>query len=67
MDDEWTKLLPDERLVKFTFQELVNAGAFVTAQVAGNLVVYSIVLTNLKNPLNREEVESHFAAELAKK
>jgi hypothetical protein len=42
-------------------------GAFVTAQVEGNRVVYSIVLTNANNPLTRGEVESHFEAELLKK
>jgi hypothetical protein len=40
-------------------------GAFITAQLAGNEVVYSVVLS--KNPLNREDVESHFMGELSKK
>jgi hypothetical protein len=40
--------------------------AFLTAQVEGNKVVYSIVLTNAKNPLSREEVETHFESELSK-
>ena len=39
----------------------------ITAQVEGNKIVYSIVLTNAKNPLSREEVESHFEGELLKK
>jgi hypothetical protein len=39
----------------------------MTAQVAGNEVVYSIVLAKANNPLSREDVESHFKAELAKK
>jgi len=38
--------------------------AFITAQVEGNKVVYSIVLTNAKTLLSREEVESHFEGEL---
>ena len=66
-DDEWIKKLTDGRRVKFTYQELPDEGAFVTAQVEGNKVVYSIVLTNANNPLTREEVESHFEAELLKK
>jgi hypothetical protein len=65
--DEWIKALADGRRVKFTYQELPDEGAFVTAQVEGNKVVYSIVLTNANNPLTREEVESHFEAELLKK
>jgi len=65
--DEWIKTLEDGRRVKFTFQDLPEKGAFITAQVEGNKVVYSIVLTNAGNPLSREEVESHFEGELSKK
>ncbi|HXM21586.1 MAG TPA: hypothetical protein VN948_10025 [Terriglobales bacterium] len=64
--DEWIKTLADGGRVKFTNQEL-DERAFITAQVEGNKVVYSIVLTNAKNPLSRGEVESHFEAELSKK
>ena len=64
--DEWIKTLTDGRRVKFTNQEL-DERAFITAQVERNKVVYSIILTSAKNPLSREEVESHFEGELAKK
>jgi hypothetical protein len=40
--------------------------AFITAQIAGNEVVYSVVLSNAGNPLSREDVESHFKRELSK-
>jgi hypothetical protein len=50
--------------VKFTTQELEKA--FLTAQVEGSRVVYSIILTNAKNPLSREEVETHFEGELSR-
>jgi hypothetical protein len=66
-DKEWIKKLEDGRNVKFIYQELPEDGAFITAQVAGNEVVYSVVLTKAKNPLSREDVESHFAGELSKK
>ena len=66
-DQEWIKTLADGRKVKFTYQELLVAGAFITAQIAGNEVVYSVVLTEAKNPLSREDVESHFKSELSKK
>jgi len=66
-DEEWIKTLADGRQVKFTYQELPVDRAFITAQVAGNEVVYSVVLTKAKNSLNREDVESHFEAELSKK
>ena len=66
-DDEWIQTLADGRRVKFTNQELLEDEAFITAQVEGNRVVYSIVLTKARNPLGREEVESHFAGELSKK
>ena len=65
MSDEWIKTLADRRRVKFTSQEL-NEKAFLTAQVEGNKVVYSIVLNSAKNPLSREEVETHFWGELSK-
>jgi hypothetical protein len=67
LSDEWIKTHADGRGVKFTCQELPNKGVFITAQVEGNKVVYSIMLTNAKNPLGREEVESHFEGELSKK
>jgi hypothetical protein len=66
-DEEWIKTLADGRRVKFTNQELLADEAFITAQVEGNRVVYSVVLTKVKNPLSREEVESHFEGELSKK
>jgi hypothetical protein len=66
-DEEWIKTLADGRNVKFIYQELPEDGAFITAQLAGNEVVYSVVLTRARNPLSREEVESHFKGELSKK
>jgi hypothetical protein len=66
-DEEWFKTLEDGRKVKFIYQELPDDGAFITAQLEGNEVVYSVVLTNARNPLSRESVESHFKGELSKK
>jgi hypothetical protein len=66
-DEEWIRSLEDGRKVKFTCQELPDDGAFITAQIEGNQVVYSIVLTNALNPLSREQVEAHFKGELSKK
>ena len=53
----------DGRRVKFTSQELTD-WVFITAQIEGHEVVYSVVLTNAENPLSRGEVESHFESEL---
>ena len=64
---EWIKTLADGRMVKFTNQEVTEDSALITAQVASNEVVYSVILTKVKNPLSREEVESHFEGELSKK
>ena len=64
---EWIKILAHGRMVQFTYQELSEDRAFITAQVAGSEVVYSVILTNVRNPLSREEVESHFEGELSKK
>jgi len=67
LDEEWVKKLDDGRKVKFTYQELREDGAFLTAQLAGNEVVYSVILTKAGNPLSREDVESRFKGELSKK
>ena len=67
MEDEWTKMISGEGLVKFTYQELLESGAFITAQIAGHEVVYSVILTRVDNPLSREAVEHHFERELSKK
>ena len=66
-EEEWIKTLVDGRRVKFTNLILPGDVAFITAQVEGNKVVYSVVLTNVTNPLSRAEVESHFEGELSKK
>jgi len=66
-DEEWIKTLADGRNVKFIYQVLPVDGAFLTAQLEGNEVVSSIVLTKARNPLSREDVENHFKGELSKK
>jgi hypothetical protein len=66
-EEEWIKTLEDGRKVKFIYQELPEDGAFLTAQLAGHEVVYSVVLTKARNPLSREDVESRFKDELSKK
>jgi hypothetical protein len=66
-DEEWIKTLADGRTVKFICQELPEDGAFMTAQIAGNEIVYSVLLTKARNPVSREDVESRFQGELAKK
>ena len=66
-DQDWIKTLADSRRVKFIYQELADNGAFLSAQVEGNEVVYSIILTKVKNLLSREDVEKRFEAELSKK
>jgi hypothetical protein len=66
-DTEWIKTLEDGRKVKFIYQELPDDGAFITAQLAGHEVVYSLVLSKARNPLSREDVESRFKRELSGK
>jgi hypothetical protein len=63
-DEEWIKTLEDGRKVKFIYQELPEDGAFISAPIARNEVVYSVVLTKAGNPLEHEDVESHFEGEL---
>jgi hypothetical protein len=62
-NDEWIRGLPDGRRVKFTSQELEDC-ALITAQIEGNKVVYSVVVTDAETPLSREEVQSQFDGEL---
>ena len=66
-EETWIRTLSDGRKVKFVYQELPEDSAFITAQLEGNEIVFSVVLTNAKNPLSREDVESHFNGELSKK
>jgi hypothetical protein len=66
LTEEWIKTLEDGRTVKFTNQTLLDVGAFITAQIAKNEIVYSIVVDDVKKPLTRHEVENRFKAELAK-
>ena len=66
-DEEWVKRLEDGRKVKFIYQELPKDGAFLTAQVERNEVVYSVVLAAAGNPLSHKDVESHFNGELSKR
>jgi len=67
LDEEWIKTLEDGRTVKFVYQELPEYGAIINAQLAGNEVVYSIILSNARNPLSREDIESRFKGDLSKK
>ena len=66
-DEEWVTTLDDGRRVQFTYQELLDERKFLTAQVEGNEVVYSILLADTKSPLSREDVEGRFEGELSKK
>jgi hypothetical protein len=66
-DQEWIKTVEDGRRVKFTCQEVPECGMFITAQIEGNEIVYSVLLPKARNPLSREDVESHFEGELSKK
>jgi hypothetical protein len=67
MAEEWIKTLMDGRKVQYVYHELPEDAAFITAQVEGNEVVYSVVLTKAGNPLSHEAVESRFQGELSKK
>jgi hypothetical protein len=67
LDEEWIKTLSDGRRVKFIYQKLPDGGAFITAQIERNEVVFSVILAEARIPLSREDVESHFKGELSKK
>jgi hypothetical protein len=63
MEDEWTKVISGDRLVKFTYADLPGGEAFLTAQIAGHPVVYSVLLPHAEQPFNRAGVEHHFRYE----
>jgi hypothetical protein len=63
MEDEWTNVISGDRLVKFTYLDLPEGTAFLTAQIAGHHVVYSIIVRQGEQPFNRKEVERQFALE----
>jgi hypothetical protein len=60
MEDEWTNVISGDRLVKFTCLALPEGHAFLTAQIAGHHVVYSVLLEQTAYPFHREDVERHF-------
>jgi hypothetical protein len=60
MQSEWNKVSPGGQLVKFTYSELPDGKAFLTAQIAGHEVVCSVILPQPEQPFSREGVESHF-------
>ena len=62
--DEWMRSVTGDRLVKFTYLELSDGGAFLTAQIGGHEVVYSVILDTAQDPFSREAVERHFEREL---
>jgi hypothetical protein len=60
-------MLEEGSQVRFIYQKLPDDGAFMTAQIAGSEVVYSVILGKAGNTLTHQDVESHFEAELSKK
>ena len=64
--DEWIRTLADGRKMKFSYDELMDA-TFITAQIEGNEVVYSILLSKGATKLSRKEVEGRFQHELSKR
>jgi hypothetical protein len=64
MQDEWTKVISGDRLVKFTYFDLPTGAAFMTAQIARHEVVYSIISQERERPFSRVGVEGRFVYEL---
>jgi hypothetical protein len=65
--DGWIKTLEDGRRVKFTNEEVLDGGSFITAQIESHEVVYSVLLNKEVDPMSRQEVERRFQNELSKK
>ena len=65
-ENEWIRTFADGRKVKFSHDELMDS-TFITAQIEGNEVVYSILLNKAETNMSHEEVEGRFERELSKK
>ena len=52
-NDEWIRTRADGRKVKFSHDEVIDF-TFITAQVEGNEVVYSVLLNKAETNLSRE-------------
>ena len=63
-DDEWVRTFADGRKVKFSHDEVMDS-TFLTAQIEGNEIVYSILLNKVEMKLSRKEVEGRFERELS--
>jgi hypothetical protein len=57
--DEWTKSLPDGRVAKYIYDEIVEV-----CSASIEIGDYSRSRSNLKGPLTREQVEELFLHEL---
>jgi hypothetical protein len=57
--DEWTKTLPDGRVVKYIYDEIVEV-----CSASIEIGEYSKSQSNLKGPLTREQVEELFVCEV---
>ena len=66
MDDEWMKVIGADRIIKFTYAYLPIGAAFMTAQISGHEVVYSIISEQTERPFSREGVERRFDYELSR-
>ena len=64
MKDEWITAISGDRLVKFTYCDLLTGAAFMTAQIAAHEVVYSIISEQTERPFSRAGVEGRFGYEL---
>jgi hypothetical protein len=65
-NNEWIRTFADGRNVKFSHDEVMDA-TFITAQIEGNEVVFSILLNKAETNLSHAEVEGRFEHELSKK
>ena len=63
MRDEWTTVISGDRLVKFTYVDLSTGASFMTAQIAGHEVVYSLI-SEQPEGYSRVGVEGRFPDEL---
>lgn len=68
MTDQWTRVIPDGRRVKYTFEEFSGDSASMTARVEGEPGgTHLLTEARIKLPLTREDVERRFEAQIQNK
>jgi len=62
-NEEWIATLPSGKNVRYTYKEMTETLASISAQVEGSAVVY--MHNNVLAPMTHQQVEAEFAHDVA--